>query len=357
LFINKLKIHDFRIIKNKEFVFTNRVNIFYGNNGTGKTSILEAIYFISSGKSFRKSNFKNLINFDSESLTVYIECLNTNKLNQEKQTIAINKNKSGLWKAKHNNSKINSQSTITNILPVIAIDPEVYRLVDFGPLYRRNFLDWLVFHVKHNYLLLWKKVYKCVKQLNSLYKNKASIPEVSLWENTFLQYSNELNSIREDFFLKIKPIIYKLNSFMQPEINDLAISFKKGWSDDLTLEQQLNEDRDKNFKYGQLQHGPHKMDIKILTGKHQASQTLSRGQKKVLSMCFYMAVIDLLITTTDKTPILCLDDFDAEIDKHKLVKAANFFKDKKTQIFITSVHKKKISKVFPDSKLFHVEHN
>ncbi|MFK8012256.1 MAG: DNA replication/repair protein RecF [Marinicellaceae bacterium] len=356
MYIKKLKIHDLRNITNTEFEFSKKINIFHGSNGSGKTSILEAIYFLSSGKSFRKGNFKNLINFNASSCTVFLECFNTQINDINSHTIAINKKKNGQWKGQHNGNKINSQSVITNLLPVVAIDPEVYRLVDFGPLYRRNFLDWLVFHVKHDYLLLWKKVNKCVKQLNTLYKNKAPSAEINLWEKTFINFSHELNSIREHFFYKIKPNILKLSLHMQKEINDLNLEFKKGWSINLSLEQQLEEDRLNNLKYGQLQHGPHKMDIKIFTGKHPASQTLSRGQKKILSITFYMAYIDLLLNESTKKPILCLDDFDAEIDKKKLSKAALFFKEKDTQIFITSVQKKKISKVFPEAELFHVEH-
>ena len=354
MFIKKLKIHNLRNIKHREFKFDKRINIFYGSNGAGKTSILESIYFLSSGKSFRKGNFKHLINFNSDSLTVYAECLNNHETNTH--TFAVNKNSKGNWKAKHNNSKIKSQSIITNLLPTVAIDPEVYRLVDFGPLYRRNYLDWLVFHVKHDYLILWKKVYKCVKQLNTLYKYKGSSSEIEIWENNFLLFSNELNNIRENVFNQIKPKILELSLYMQEEINDLSIDFKQGWSSDSTLDKQLKLDRSKNFKYGQLQHGPQKMDIKISTGKYQASQTLSRGQKKILSITFYMAFIDLLLETTNKSPILCLDDFDAEIDKNKLLKAARFFNEKKTQVFITSVQKEKISQVFPNAGMFHVEH-
>ena len=353
MFINKLKIHNLRNIKISEYVFDKRINIFYGSNGAGKTSILEAIYFLSSGKSFRKGNYKNLINYESSSLTVYIEC--TNNIDSQLHVFAVNKDKNGQWKAQGNRSKIKKQSIITNLLPVIAIDPEVYRLVDYGPLYRRNFLDWLVFHVKHDYLLLWKKVHKCVKHLNTLYKIKAPITDIDIWEKAFVQFSDELNYIRKTIFDEIKPKIIELSLYMQDEICDLDIEYKKGWSEDLCLEQQLKLDKLKNLKYGQLQHGPQKMDIKINVGKYQASQTLSRGQKKILSITFYMAFIDLLLEKTSKNPILCLDDFDAEIDKNKLFKAAAFFKEKETQIFITSVQKKKISRVFPDSEMFHVK--
>ncbi|MBL4773020.1 MAG: DNA replication/repair protein RecF [Alcanivoracaceae bacterium] len=351
MFIKKLKIHNFRNILDNEFIFNESINIFHGRNGVGKTSILEAIHFLSSGKSFRRGSFKNLINFNSDILAIYIE----GKSNNNNITFSVSKNKKGSWKAKKNSFKLNKQSDITNIFPVVSIDPDVYQFVDLGPLYRRNFLDWLVFHVKHDYLLLWKKVYKCIKHLNHLYKNKSSISEIDLWEQTFIQFSNELNNTRKSIFEQIQPSILKLSQYMQEEINNLSVIFKQGWSDNLTLSEQLKFDRVKNLQYGQLQHGPHKMDIKINTGSLQASQTLSRGQKKVLSITFYMAYIELLINNSIK-PILCLDDFDAELDSIKLSKAADFFINTKTQIFITSVHKEKILKAFPQAEMFHVEH-
>lgn len=351
MYISKLKLHDFRNTKLKEFVFTHKINIFHGHNGVGKTSILEAIHFLSSGKSFRKGTFKNLINFHSDSLTVYLEC----HINNVPHSISVNKNKNGKWKGKQNNRYLNKQMEITNILPVVSINPEVYRLVDFGPLYRRNFLDWLVFHVKHDYIVLWKKVHKCVKQLNLLYKTKAQVKQIDLWESIFIELSEELTKIRENVFADIKPKIYRLSAYMQEDIQDLTVNFKKGWATDVSLKEQLRIDRVKNLLYGQLQHGPHKMDIKINIGSHQASQTLSRGQKKILSFTFYMAYIEYL-NSFNIHPVLCLDDFDAEIDEDKLYKSAHFFKNTQSQLFITSVQKNKIQKAFPDAGMFHVEH-
>ena len=350
MFISNLKIHNFRNLITKEFSFNHLINVFYGNNGIGKTSILEAIYYLSSGKSFRKGSYKSLLNFEKTDFSVYLECL----INDNKYSFSINKNKNGNWKAKKNSCSIFKQSEITNYLPVVSIDPDVYSLVDASPVYRRNFLDWLVFHVKHDYLLLWKKTYKCIKQLNYLYKNKATNDEIVVWENAFIKFSEELNSIRLDFFQQIKPIVIDLSSFMQQEILNLSIVFKQGWPDNISLRNQLKLDRKKNILYGQLQHGPHKMDIKINTGHLQASQTLSRGQKKTLSITFYMAYIELLLMNSVK-PILCLDDFDAELDSDKLNKAAKFFINSGAQIFVTSVNAKHIAAVFPKAEMFHVK--
>ncbi|MCF6288082.1 MAG: DNA replication and repair protein RecF [Proteobacteria bacterium] len=346
-FINKLKLYNFRNFKKKTFIFNKKINIFYGENGTGKTTILESIYYLSTGKSFRKSNYKNLINFKESLLTVYLESENNN--------ISISKNNTGVWKGKLNNNNITKQSIITNIIPVVPIETEVYRLIDVGPIYRRNFLDWLVFHVKHDYLLLWKKTHKCIKQLNILYKNKAPQVEIDLWESNFIIFSEKLSQIRKEVFNKILPTILTLSEFMQSEIKDLSIIYKQGWNEKTSLKQQMEKDREKNLLYGKLQHGPQKMDIIIKANSKAAAQILSRGQKKILSISFYMAFIKFL-NENQIQPIICLDDFDAELDDNKLKAAATFFNNINAQIFITSVQVEKIKKVFPNAQVFHVKH-
>ena len=245
VFIKSLKISNFRNLIQKEFIFNKNINIFYGINGVGKTSILEAINFLSSGKSFRKGHYKSLINKESNDLTVFIQYNNDSYLN----SISVNKHKTGKWKAKQNQSDIKKQSQLSIILPVVTIEPEVSQLIDLGPSVRRSFLDWLVFHVKHDYLILWKKVNKCVKQLNNLYKNKHVEAEIKVWEGVFIQLSEELNEIRLSYFNKIKPYIQELSKNMQEDINDLSLIYKQGWSEGLTFSEQMQQDKEKNRRW------------------------------------------------------------------------------------------------------------
>ncbi len=350
MFINTLKIHNFRNIKFKEFNFTKRVNVFFGENGSGKTSILESIYFLSSAKSFRKSSAKSIINFDEEKVTVYSKL--TNDITY---SFAVTKDKTGKWSGKVNNTVFNKQSQLTSYLKVVAIDPEVYRLIDFGPQFRRSFLDWFVFHVEHSYLDTWKKTYKCIKQLNHLYKTKASNIEINVWETSLAEFSELLNQKRLECFDLLKPRILSLVKKIQPDIRNLKIEFKKGWQESNSLLEQLTLDRIKNLKYGQIQNGPHKMDIKILANNFPASQTLSRGQKKILSIIFYLAYIESLMKDYGLEPIVCLDDLDAEIDESKLNILGGLFDELNIQLFISTVQVEKVKNIFKDIDMFHVE--
>lgn len=351
MFIKQLKIYNFRNIIYKNFEFQDQINIFVGENGVGKTSILESIHYLSTGKSFRKGNYKNFINSESDELIIHTNFINKNI----PYSLAVKKDKNSNWKSKLNSSQSVSQSDINNLFPVVAIDPDVHFFIDSGPMYRRAFIDWLVFHVKHDYITLWKRVSKCIKQLNFLYKNKSGIDEISLWQESLIKFTESLNRIRRDVFILLLPKVRFFLDQIQPEISDISIDYKQGWNEDFTLQQQLKNDINKNFKYGQLLNGPHKMDLKILVSGKEASKILSRGQKKILSIIFHLAYLQVL-NEKDIHPVLCLDDYDAEIDEKKLLLVSNEITKFNSQVFVSSVHKDKIKKVFPQSYMFHVKH-
>lgn len=347
MFIKKLNIHNFRCIEGLSLDISKKINIFHGENGAGKTSILEAIYFLSAGKSFRKSNYKNLIRFDSDQLAVYIENSNKNKF-------SVQRERNGSWKGKINNTNILKNSKIAEQLKVISIDPEVYRLIDFGPSARRSFLDWCVFHVKHDYLKLWKNTHRVIKHINKLYKAKTISEELESFESQFVTHAEKLNQLREDNFFILKPLVLDLIEEILPELEGLSINYKKGWGDN-SLFDIVNKERQNALKYGQLQSGPQKMDIEIKLNGVPASQSLSRGQKKTLSILFYLAYYQLLSKNEIYQPILCLDDLDAELDSSRMAFLANFIQKTSSQTFITSLQKNKLKKLFPDAEMFHVK--
>jgi DNA replication and repair protein RecF len=350
VFINTLKIHNFRNIKYSDFTFTKKVNVFYGNNGVGKTSILESIYFLSTSKSFRKSTSKSIINFEEKSVTVF-----SSIKSQKIQTLSLSKNKSGKWSGKVNNTNINKQTQLSPYIKVVAIDPEVYSLIDAGPQFRRSFLDWFVFHVEHSYLSTWKKCYKCIKHLNSLYKLNSSLKEIHVWENAFIEFSNMVDIKRQKYFNLLKPRVIELLHAIQPDLYHIDIIYDKGWQNNITLSDLLDIDREKNIKYGVLQNGPHKMDIKIFINKFPASQTLSRGQKKIISILFYLAYVETLLKDCDIKSIVCLDDLDAELDELKFKYICKKFDELDLQLFITTVQESKLINVFSDVEMFHVK--
>ncbi|TDR23715.1 DNA replication/repair protein RecF [Marinicella litoralis] len=355
MFIKQLKINGFRCFESVDLVFNKQINVFYGNNGSGKTSVLEAIYWLSTGKSFRSKKNKVLIKHNQTEFILFstfhkgsdtgIQNLGAgfNKTNQKK-SIRLN----------HNN--VSNQSEIAHLIPVVSIDPDSYLLIDQTPNFRRSFLDWLVFHVKPSYLNVWTQTTRCHRQLNALFKTK-QFTQIDQWQEQYVNFATRLNTSRFEVFEKLKlKVEQKINQFI-PELDGFTLDYHQGWNKDLSLSELLIKEKDKNISYGNLFSGVHKMDIKCKVNSTAAQDILSRGQKKMISIMFYLSFIELLTEATGIDPVVCLDDFDAELDVNKTSLLCEFINTTNNQIFITTVDQHKISSLFDDVGVFHVKHD
>ena len=350
--LTQLKFSGFRCYHQQEFTFDQRINVLHGANGSGKTSVLEAIYYLSTGKSFRSSRSRNLINHQADDLAVYARYLDDH---QNTGDLGVSLNKQLKKKLKLNQQTINNQATLAHLMPVVSIDPDSYLFLDKPPKFRRTFLDWLVFHVKPEYLDVWGKASRCQQQLNQLYKNKNQ-QDLPYWESQYVQWANQLNALRKKVFNDLQDkVIEKIGAFI-PELGHLEVRYHQGWSTESTLQEQLLHDADKNRLYGSLQHGVHKMDIRNHINNQLAQDCLSRGQKKLISIIYYLCFIELLTEECGVTPILCLDDMDAELDLEKTRILCDFIEHSNHQVFITTVDPSKLTSVLNDAAMFHVKH-
>lgn len=352
MFLKQIKINGFRCYQSVDLTFDKKNNIFFGANGSGKTSILEAIYYLSTGKSFRSNKNKILVNNQQSSFTLYSQ-FSEPAGNLQSLGVSFDKTKAQK-KIKLNQSIIQNQSQIAHILPVVSIDPESYLFIDKPPQYRRSFLDWLVFHVKHDYLQVWTQTMRCHKQLNALYKSQ-NIQGVAEWEAQYINHANHLNQLRQEIFKNLKTLVLNKISQFIPEIDDIDLYYFQGWSKDYSLQSQLEKDKEKNFNYGSLYSGVHKMDIKCKVNQNQAQDVLSRGQKKIISIIFNLCFIEMLTEATGLDPVVCLDDLDAELDLHKTHLLCDFINQSKNQIFLTTVDLDKVTSLLSDVGVFHVK--
>ncbi len=351
--LTHLNIQGFRCYESLDLSFDQRINIFAGANGAGKTSILEAIYFLSTGKSFRSKRTKNLINHDLNQLTVFSKFTDSKK---QQNRVGVTLSKSLQKIIKLNSDRVKIQSDIAHMLPVVSIDPDSYLFLDKPPQYRRSFLDWLVFHVKPEYLKVWSNVSRCQKQLNFLYKEKSQ-NQLNHWEALYIENADLLTLMRKEVFSQLQNLIKLKIKVIIPELATLETSFYQGWSKENSLTEQLKKDRNKNLTYGNLNQGVHKMDLKNNISHKPAHENLSRGQKKLISIIYYLSYIELLSSQLKTDPILCLDDMDAELDSDKTKVLCEFIQKSNNQAFISTVDPDKLMGILDNTCLFHVEHN
>lgn len=324
--LTELKIHSLRNIQTAQLILNPRFNLVVGPNGSGKTSILEALYLLSCGHSFRSREISPIVTHGQSLFTVFAR-------GEQEQSISIQKSAAEPTQIKLNNQFCNTTSQLAYALPCLIFYADIFQIMDAGASERRSVLDWGLFHVKHNYLAIWKDYKKVLKQRNALLKTPAPYSQFIPWDKQLSNLAEELDSLRREYFTQWEKAFAKVLQ----ELTDITceISYYKGWDKKNTgksLEQILAEcfDSDKHKQY--TQHGAHQADIVFATQEMKAKQVLSRGQQKIILLALKLAQGDLL----EKECLYLIDDLAAELDELHQKKLLNYLAGKKGQFVITN---------------------
>ena len=358
----------FRNLQTTEVTFHNHLNFITGANASGKTSLLEAIYFLSTGKSFRSRRIKNIVNRNSSSNEFILfghlsdSCSSndsTDKESKEFHTVGIRKSILSTTDLKLNGDLIRSASQLALISPVIVIDPSSFELLIGTPKIRRKFLDWGVFHVEHAFSKVSNEYNNCLKQRNTLLRT-ASIDalQLNIWDRKLASLGEEIHSHRSAYTESVLPILKNIaSSFMVG--NDLEIRYIRGWDKEISLQAALAKYQSKDIEKKFTQVGAHRADLRITIKGRSVEDILSRGQQKLLVIALYLAQIQCLVDKVNKRTVVLIDDISAELDSQNLQRIFDRLVKLKTQVICTALDISIIKKALPDDeayKMFHVEH-
>ena len=349
MWLKSLQAQNLRSFVNFNLTFSPDINFFIGDNGAGKTSILEAVDVLSRGKSFRSNSLRNIANYNDPRLTIFSEMQDASGARVQ-LGVQCHNNSTEL---RINREKVNKWSSLAAFLPVIEIHPESYTLITGGPAERRKFLAWGTFHVEPSFLNAWTEYHRALKQRNSCLKEH-KIKEARYWHPVLAQSGEKINHLFAQYINRLIPYINELlNEFELPdEIKFLYLAGFNGPS--------LADDLEKELK-NQLvptvtSCGPHRSDIQIAWNEHGFAKTSSRGQQKVLAMALKLAQARLLSDSLDKPCVYLIDELPAELDEKHCSNALSIIRGLNSQAFITSVSTDRIlSFTQPTSKMFHVE--
>lgn len=311
-------------------------NIFCGDNGSGKTSLLEAIYLLGTGKSFRVSQHRTLINVHSDRFTVYCE------LEPKGYAIGIERSHQGDPHIVINGDRVHSASQLASVLPVQAITLDDFQLFEGGPRIRRRFLDWGVFHVEQAVQgPLFRQFERTIKQRNSgLKSGKMTGSELRAWTQEFLHLSARLHDARlayaQELMTEFQAICEGSETLQFGQ--ELNIQYSPGWDQKMTLAEALEKpgNRERERRTGITQIGPHRADLRMTWEGLPARDVLSRGQMKVLGHSLKLAQIRCLSRHSDAAlPVILVDDLAAELDQAYLAEMLRLIDSFETQVFMT----------------------
>ena len=398
--IERLQVSHLRNIQQIDMQ-TAQCNVIIGINGSGKTSLLESIFLLSRGKSFRHHQPKRYIQHHQPATTVHAKLACGS-------TLAIQKQIDATTILRLNQATVYNQSILTEQLPTLLIDPSSMDMLEQGSASRRQLLDWLVFHMKQGFHPQWVAYQRLLKQRNSLLKQAknlslAQLSELKAWDKGLANHAALIHHYRESVFMAWQPYFEaSIKQLLPSYAEQLSLTYNAGYDTSIALDVQLNERLAQDLQLGYTRIGSHRADVhvhwrsnsmaqvkhpqnmaysetisssdndvsrdkdsKLPVIKEQAANVLSRGEKKLLITALRLSQLPLLfndeshlslanpisatnaapnslalLNTTKKlkpTPVVLLDDITAELDDRALDILLVTLSTLPCQVFITSL--------------------
>ena len=350
--LTQLHIKNFRNLEDIQLTPVQGVNLIVGDNASGKTSLLEAIYYLSHIRSFRTQYVTDLILRQSP----YLQLV-ANIQTVEQQTIPLgirrSRNKSEI---RVNKQPVQRVSDIAAQFPVLAIHPDSYKLITGSPSQRRQYLDWGVFHVEHGFFKAWQRFKKALAQRNASLKSKQKNDVCQIWNNEIHNTAHYIDQLRQQYFDKLRPYFYQLTKQFFVD-NVVDIEYRRGWSVDYELIDLLEENLHKERMKGYTQFGPHRAELLIKVNGQSAQTCISRGQQKLLVALMRLAQAMQFTEVTSNPCVLLYDDLPAELDANHRRLILSVLSKMNIQLFLTAIEKQQLDlSAWEIKKMFHVEH-
>lgn len=357
--LEALTISNFRSLKSVELTLNSGLNFFYGDNGAGKTSVLECISLVGTGRSFKTRKHSNLPTFNHRYFTLVAKI---NK-NDDVYKVGISRGNEKDSKTLVNSDAVSNSSVLAELLPLRSIDTHSLELLEGSPSIRRSYLDWLMFHVKHNFKALNKEYTHCLKQRNALLRHdKIDGLLLSGWTNKLIEIGSELQKQRVESLPALENGLNKLLKnidFLKDKV--LKLRYIDGNKAGADFKESLSSSKELDQLRGFTNYGPHKADLVFTVNNKPIAEVLSRGQLKSVVYALYLAQIQLAFEWVGVKVSLLLDDISSELDEHKQKTLADWVEELDIQVFITGITKEDAlrgwsTRAIKQSKMFHVKH-
>ncbi len=351
--LKSLKLKNFRNYDILDINLDEKTNIFYGDNAQGKTNILESIYLASTTKSHRGAKDRELVKFekDNSHIEMIVEknnidlCIDMHLKNNSPKGIAINK------------IPIRKASELVGCINTVLFSPEDLNIIKNGPSERRKFIDLELSQLDKIYLNNLSNYNRIINQRNKLLKdayfNKELLNTLEIWDNQLIDYGNKIIERRKLLINQINDIIKEIHSKLSGNKEILELVYEKSIGN-MTLEECINKNRDRDIRMKNTSVGPHRDDIAFIVNGIDIRKYGSQGQQRTAALSLKMSEIELAKLIINDTPILLLDDVLSELDKNRQTYLLESINNIQTLITCTGVDEF-VKNRFHIDKVFYVE--
>lgn len=364
----KLHTEHFRNLAGDAIDFSPSFNLIYGENGSGKSSLLEAIGYLGLGRSFRVSRHQAVSRHGTSRFTVFGGLADGEGCGADPADRGL-QHRVGFARdvvekdtqLRVDGEPVRSLSALARLLPVSVIDPGVFDIVAGGPGKRRQFLDWAVFHVEPSFASLWQQCQRVTSQRNQALRNgRMDQSLLRVWDAQYVALAARVTEARQAtvtlFQAAFEALLAVVNT---PWVDGLKLDFYPGWDSKRPLAEVLLAQREQELRVGHTLYGPNRADIKLRFQGRPVAETFSRGQQKTLVILMKIAQ-GMMLSRLGKQVTFLLDDINAELDGEHRAMLAEKLHELRCQVFMTSIEQPRPQQLWresmPEFRVFHVEH-
>ena len=341
MYIEKIKLQNFRNYEQLELSLNKDINIIYGNNAQGKTNILEAIFLSSFGKSFRTNKEKEMIRFNEQRCLV--EIFYQKKDRDRKVKIEISTKK----QISLNGVKLKKLSELLGNINIVIFTPDDINILKDGPASRRRFLDMMIGQLRPNYVYNLNMYLKTIEQRNNYLRQirEENKPEemLEIWDENLAEYGEKIYIYRNEFIKKLLNKINNIHKNITDAKEEIRIEYLSNCDNKENYLKLLKERRKLDIIKGYTTKGIHRDDFVIYINDKEVSTYGSQGQNRTAVLSLKLSELQVVYDEIGEYPILLLDDFMSELDE---VRRKNFLNNiKNTQVILTGTDKIELSDV------------
>jgi len=332
MLLERLTLTRFRGFDAAELRPAPGINLITGSNGAGKTTLLEAAHLLANGRSFRGRVRDGLVRQGQTDLEVFAEWREDGGRHRR----AGLRHSGRDWEARLDSEPVGSLAELCAALAVLTFDPGSHALIAGGSEQRRQFLDWALFHVEPDFLPLWRRYARALKQRNALLKSRPHPKLLDPWDRELEEAGEPLTRMRSLYLGRLEPLLARTAALYLPELGALRLDFLPGWRrNEQALGEALAQSHDRDLMLGHSGTGPHRADWRLEFERLPGRNALSRGQEKLVALSCVLAQGSAYAGLQGEWPIIALDDLASELDHEHQRRVLLDLASKGAQVLLT----------------------
>lgn len=355
--VSRLDIRNLRRFEDVTVAPGPALNLFTGDNGAGKTSVLEALHLMAYGRSFRGRVRDGLVRSGATALEVFVEW-HEHRDGGERMRRAGLRHSGQDWEGRLDGHAVAQLGELCAALAVVTFEPGSHALVTGSAETRRRYLDWGLFHVEPGFLPVWRRYARALKQRNTLLKARVSGWQLDAWDQELASTGETLSLHRRQYLDALEPLFVATAAGLAPAVGAARLEYLYGWRrDELSLADALLLARERDLASGYTTVGPHRADWRIAFSGLPGRDALSRGQAKLTALSALLAQAEHYAVAQQQWPVVALDDLASELDRRHQQRVLERLLSSRAQVFITGTEAPPgLQGLDAPLDVFHVEH-